>query len=1802
MKSKIKKLLFLLLILGIVFPSLGLSETVHGETISSNTYYVGGPGASDVNSGTSSAEPFATISHAASTINSLGAGSYKILVQGEIIENKSVQIGDGINPINVAITNSVTGSAIVFRDAGMSQDFIVVNKNTRLTLGDNGADEAFILDGKSENTQGPAITVKLGANFEINSNVILQNHNNSSPAGYGGGIYNLGTVTLMGGTINNNKSYYGGGIYNKGTLFLRDAAIRNNIAQMGGGIYNSGNIYMTGGRLDNNNGLQTGGGIYNTGNLVMEGGSISNNTGAIYSLGTISLSGDASIPWDGSNNFINLNHEILIPNQLSGADKIALKKFFYQPGQAALAGSEEAIASSYTLFELLEQEYEIDSSGKIVAGSSVNFYVGGENASDLNIGTDPGLPFETLEKAVNVANEQARGSIITLQSDTIVRDILFINNDITIQSDDIARAITPEGDIWNSPFVVVDGTLTLGGDKTENSLLFKDFEWTSRPILMNESNGTLILKNDLTVSNVKILSFIENNGTLLIEGGSYHHNEVCKSEWGEKPFYIRNSGSMIMSGGTITDNLGPDESFPVIENRSMANLNINGGNIQNNQMSGIWNAGSLNLTNGFVTDNRLDIQIVDNGDFTIYEDAAVSSVYLQNTGNVIQMEGDPAVEPITIRLDGYSAGREILRGLPALLEANYTKFALEDSYSVYYVGGTDADDNNNGTTKETPLSSLGKATQLIGSNPSTIILQSDITISDTLFITGSISIISDGSVRTIYRGSEATEAMFRVSGKLTLGNSDYSGSDSSPELILDGNKDKGVEANKPIIENTGDVYLYPGIVIQNNENISTYNPFSGIYNNGGALYMYGGVVQNNISREATIININKAKLIMTDGCIRNNEAYYSGVCIVNDSSFLMEGGSIRNNVGIYGSGVIANNRSVFTMKGGTISGNNDGELVIRSFVKRIANGAGVNITEGSTFIMEGGNISNNSNEYMSGVIIYDSTFVMTEGNIIDNTGGMYAGVLLGNSNIESKSYNFTMNDGNINGNFANFSGIYSEGFNITLNGGAISENTGTLSGIITKDSNITMNGGTIDRNMAEQLAGIGFNIIKIRDEVNRTDLKFMLNGGVIEYNKGLLHGIVLENKLQMSGNAVITGEDELMFYVDSNETGYNKEAGIELTGRLPSSLPDISVAFYLLGKDIIPITDTRLGKQIVFSGNSYNCTWEDMAKFKLISQKYAINYEGRIGTPIKDNGVTISEDTGLNYDKGEKTVTIKVKDGSKTLISEKDYTTLYQNNVNAGTAQIIILGKGDYAGTIYSEFTIHPKDLSEEWVTMKDSTNLYYDGKEKTVDITVYDGEAQLIKDVDYKISYRNNIQVGDAEMTITGIGNYTGTFIKEFTIYKKSESLAYYPPIIPDLPPKAEAPKEMTLSVTEGRLTIDVNQIPKESIEEKEEEIFLTIPSQEFVKHIAEEDVTDANIRVRTDKNLLNNSNKRIKLLLKAEVLKAAKNSEKDLSVSLKDQEGREQFTWNFSSGDMKSSQRNLDDVNLYLEVHETEFIEDSTNNQKEQAKGLMIDFHHEGQLPSQARVRIYVGDKKDIKPGSRIYLYHINKTTGLLETLPFSSDYQVDEAGYIEINILHCSDYAIFTEEADSELTSSLRDQISVVIDKQVIYAGGDVDASARITVTLPPTLELVKSFKIQTSQSAIGGVTVTYRSSNEMVASVDGEGRITAKKKGNAIIYVTMTLYSGKTKIVIYKVKVKEPYIQLIKYKKDMELGSDYRFKAVTYGLDSNELVWTTKQKSTVIINKDTGVAIAKSRGTDYVVATIHNISKEMKVVVK
>ncbi|MCR4748576.1 MAG: RICIN domain-containing protein [Lachnospiraceae bacterium] len=79
-----------------------------------------------------------------------------------------------------------------------------------------------------------------------------------------------------------------------------------------------------------------------------------------------------------------------------------------------------------------------------------------------------------------------------------------------------------------------------------------------------------------------------------------------------------------------------------------------------------------------------------------------------------------------------------------------------------------------------------------------------------------------------------------------------------------------------------------------------------------------------------------------------------------------------------------------------------------------------------------------------------------------------------------------------------------------------------------------------------------------------------------------------------------------------------------------------------------------------------------------------------------------------------------------------------------------------------------PKDLSIE--NVKDMT---YTGTKIIQNIRVYFGETLLKEGTEYSVTYKNNIKVGTATITVTGKGNYIGKVTEDFSILQADVSKA---------------------------------------------------------------------------------------------------------------------------------------------------------------------------------------------------------------------------------------------------------------------------------------------------------------------------------------------------------------------------------------------------------------------------------------------
>lgn len=174
-----------------------------------------------------------------------------------------------------------------------------------------------------------------------------------------------------------------------------------------------------------------------------------------------------------------------------------------------------------------------------------------------------------------------------------------------------------------------------------------------------------------------------------------------------------------------------------------------------------------------------------------------------------------------------------------------------------------------------------------------------------------------------------------------------------------------------------------------------------------------------------------------------------------------------------------------------------------------------------------------------------------------------------------------------------------------------------------------------------------------------------------------------------------------------------------------------------------------------------------------------------IVNPKKITADMISDVPAQEYNGKDIDPVFTVRDGMATLTRGIDFNYSYSDNTNAGTATLIITGKGNYTGTVDKTFTILPRSISGAGIEL-DVGSFEYTGSEHMVNITAVklpDGTVLVAGDYDTKNNSNKATDANDSIiLTIEGKGNYTGMATKVWKITRIDPKPADFD-VIPGLP-----------------------------------------------------------------------------------------------------------------------------------------------------------------------------------------------------------------------------------------------------------------------------------------------------------------------------------------------------------------------------------------------------------------------------------
>ena len=249
--------------------------------------------------------------------------------------------------------------------------------------------------------------------------------------------------------------------------------------------------------------------------------------------------------------------------------------------------------------------------------------------------------------------------------------------------------------------------------------------------------------------------------------------------------------------------------------------------------------------------------------------------------------------------------------------------------------------------------------------------------------------------------------------------------------------------------------------------------------------------------------------------------------------------------------------------------------------------------------------------------------------------------------------------------------------------------------------------------------------------------------------------------------------------------------------------------------------------------------------------------------------------------------------------------------------------------------------------------------------VTVDHGADQIAK-VAAVQSYVNSLLTGDAA-GVTAVVSFISdnTYIVELTlgsiVDSKSITMTIYENELPTPTPTPTPAPEVNVTVTGDYIRFGIKLTP-DTIEYYNGQINIPITSRELMIELAKKEGPGVSVMVNLPELSDEVNQAEINLILRSEIIKLAKENGKSISVDVVDSDNNILYSWTFDSEGLADSDKEIKDVNLSLKVdkapEDAPFADDQKDNEdSEDAVTLVIDFAHNGLLPTQASVRVYVG-----------------------------------------------------------------------------------------------------------------------------------------------------------------------------------------------------------------------------------------------------
>lgn len=303
------------------------------------------------------------------------------------------------------------------------------------------------------------------------------------------------------------------------------------------------------------------------------------------------------------------------------------------------------------------------------------------------------------------------------------------------------------------------------------------------------------------------------------------------------------------------------------------------------------------------------------------------------------------------------------------------------------------------------------------------------------------------------------------------------------------------------------------------------------------------------------------------------------------------------------------------------------------------------------------------------------------------------------------------------------------------------------------------------------------------------------NGGETALTTGFTLSYKVKNGAALGQAPVVPGEYTVTAIFDDNyakngENNFTLSQNYSIT-KAEITSASVTTAYDFCHSNDTPVVTVTVGGRTLTADTDYTVDYTDAGSTRTITVTSKGNHYTGIGTKtqtiLPDTAPTLSgvESNKAYHTKptvtvtGDNLVKVFVKQGTGSTETEHTATTTdgktqasFVLDFSTDAYTIRAVDKAGKSYTLATNVTVSRKPITFAMVTITGLDDVTYDGTAKVATkIEIMDGEYKLEagEGKDYTVGYTNNTKAGTATVTITGIGNYTGTVSKTFTIKPKA-------------------------------------------------------------------------------------------------------------------------------------------------------------------------------------------------------------------------------------------------------------------------------------------------------------------------------------------------------------------------------------------------------------------------------------------------